>query len=61
MVAQERIGKHPEEAAVVPAEITDVGAERLDEEGLAESSDDRSVAELPERHLLAQSLDAWLE
>jgi len=61
MVAQERVGKHPEEAAIVPAKITDVAAERLDEEGLAQSSDDRSVAELSKRHLLAQGLEGRLE
>jgi len=61
MVAQERVGKHPEEAAIVPAKITDVAAERLDEEGLAQPSDDRSVAELSERHLLAQGLEGRLE
>ena len=61
MVAQKRVGKHPEETAVVPAEIADVAAERLQEEGLAQTSDARAVAELPERRLLAQSLDATLE
>jgi hypothetical protein len=59
--AQERIGEHPEEAAVSPAKIAEVTAERLDEEGLAEPGGDRLAAQLLGQHFLAQSVNARLE
>ncbi len=61
VLAQERIGKHPEPAPVAPANIIDVAAQPLHEEGLAQTGDDRRGADLPERHLLAQGLEAGLE